>query len=316
MRRHLITLLLFASGLAFAERPARADTIGASTGGFRPSGAFFFRLPPPPAQTLPPGFGATLPGGAPRIAVPPTAIAAPTTPAPKTPAPTTPAPTVQPSAAAGESPGARCRKAIAAAERRSGIPDHLLAAIGHVESGRRDEQGTISPWPWSINVEGTDHVFDTEAQAIAAVTAFQARGVRSIDVGCLQVNLMYHPDAFASLEAAFDPVTNANYAAKFLSELFAQSGSWQRATALYHSATPALGANYEQKVEAALPDEKRVPTPATPAPMVAMATGPGPIMLGTNAGAPRIIPMVPGMVGRGLDSYRAMPVMIVRRARS
>jgi len=26
--------------------------------------------------------------------------------------------------------------------------------------------------------------------------------------------------------------------------------------------------------------------------------------------------MAPGMVGRGLDSYRAMPVMIVRRARS
>ncbi len=256
------------------------------------------------------------PGGLPRAAVPPAATATSTTAMSTTPAPMTPVPPIPPIASGGDSPSARCRKAIAAAEHRSGIPDHLLAAIGHVESGRKDAQGNISPWPWSINVEGTDHVYDTEAQAIAAVTAFQARGVRSIDVGCLQVNLMYHPDAFASLEAAFDPVTNANYGAKFLSELFAQSGSWQRATALYHSATPELGASYEQKVEAALPDEKRVPTPATSAPMMAMANGPGPIMLGNTAGAPRVLPMAPGMVGRGLDSYRAMPVMIVRRARS
>ena len=45
----------------------------------------------------------------------------------------------------------------------------------------------------------------TRQQAVAAVQALQARGVRSIDVGCLQVNLMYHPIAFASLDDAFDP---------------------------------------------------------------------------------------------------------------
>jgi hypothetical protein len=69
----------------------------------------------------------------------------------------------------------------------------------------------------------------------------------------MQVNLMYHPNAFASLDQAFDPVANANYAARFLTELYGQTHSWTQATARYHSATPELGANYQRKVAAALP---------------------------------------------------------------
>ena len=49
--------------------------------------------------------------------------------------------------------------------------------------------------------------------------AVQAQGVRSIDIGCMQVNLMHHPNAFATLDAAFDPLANALYAARFLTEL-------------------------------------------------------------------------------------------------
>ena len=81
--------------------------------------------------------------------------------------------------------------------------------------------------------------------------ASQARGVRSIDVGCLQVNLMHHPHAFASLKQAFDPKANVDYAARFLRDLFDQTGSWPQAAARYHSATPALGAAYRRKVLAA-----------------------------------------------------------------
>ncbi len=35
----------------------------------------------------------------------------------------------------------------------------------------------------------------------------------------MQVNLGYHPEAFASLEAAFDPRRNVAYATRFLLEL-------------------------------------------------------------------------------------------------
>ncbi len=102
--------------------------------------------------------------------------------------------------------------------------------------------------------------------AIAAVRAMQARGIQSIDVGCGQINLMHHPNAFPSLEVAFDPVANAAYAAQFLKQLFAQTGDWNKATAMYHSATPEIGAEYQQRVLAVLPEEQRLAGAAGPSP--------------------------------------------------
>ncbi|MFO1027095.1 MAG: lytic transglycosylase domain-containing protein [Acetobacteraceae bacterium] len=150
------------------------------------------------------------------------------------------------------SPSAQCEAAIAGATRGSPIPPNLLVAIGRVESGRPDPQtGRVQPWPWTLNAEGQSMVFASKAAAIAEVQRLQARGVRSIDVGCMQVNLMHHPQAFASLEEAFDPAANARYAARFLMELFQRAGAWPVAAAQYHSSTPALGEAYGRRVAAA-----------------------------------------------------------------
>src|SRR5579871_1610813 len=81
--------------------------------------------------------------------------------------------------------GLLCRAAVANAERSNGIPPHLLAAISRVESGRRDPvTGDWHPWPWTVDVEGQGAFYDTKVEAVTAVRAAQARGVRSIDVGC------------------------------------------------------------------------------------------------------------------------------------
>jgi hypothetical protein len=95
------------------------------------------------------------------------------------------------------------------------------------------------------------------------VQALQARGVRSIDVGCLQVNLLYHPDAFATLDDAFDPGHNANYAVRFLNALYAGSHDWKQAIGDYHSETPQLGEAYRVLVLARWerPDLHKVPDP-------------------------------------------------------
>ena len=80
--------------------------------------------------------------------------------------------------------------------------------------------------------------------ALAAIRAARAAGQDNIDVGCFQVNLRDHPDAFPSLDAALDPATNARYAAGFLARLRTQLGDWGAAAAAYHSQTPALGQPY------------------------------------------------------------------------
>ena len=120
------------------------------------------------------------------------------------------------------SPAAQCRAAISQAERTAEVPDRLMQAIGVIESGRRDETGAMAAYPWTINAAGVGSYYASKAEAIAAVLALRAQGVRSIDVGCMQVNLLHHADAFASLDEAFDPASNAHYAARFLKKLLAQ----------------------------------------------------------------------------------------------
>ena len=147
-----------------------------------------------------------------------------------------------------------CLPGIAAAERQFALPPKLLNAIGIVESGRTDPaSGLVAPWPWTINAAGTDHIFASKAEAVAAVAALQQAGTRSIDVGCLQINLMHHPDAFASLDEAFDPAANTSYGARFLSALYRETGSWPLAAAAYHSRTQEIGASYQTRVMAIWP---------------------------------------------------------------
>ncbi len=152
-----------------------------------------------------------------------------------------------------------CRLEIAKVEQAEHIPAHLLGAIAIVESGRR-EPGTraISAWPWTVMAEGRGRYLPTKDTAIKEVEKLRARGVRNIDIGCMQVNLMYHPDAFADLDEAFDPAANVAYAASFLKALRQDKGSWSKAVAHYHSATPARHIVYRTKVFAAWRDERRL----------------------------------------------------------
>jgi hypothetical protein len=156
-----------------------------------------------------------------------------------------------------------CDVAISIAEQRLGIPPRLLAAIGVTETGRRDPvDGSMHPWPWAANAEGRSLFYSTQAEAVAGVRALQDEGVRSIDIGCMQINLVHHPDAFASLETGFDPLINALYAARFLRELFARTGDWSQAAGLYHSATTELGAPYRSMVMAHWLGQRASPTAA------------------------------------------------------
>ncbi len=191
---------------------------------------------------------------------------------------------------------ALCEAAIRAAQRASTVPADLLRAIGMVESGRRDPvSGVWAPWPWTIDAAGQPAFFDSKAQAIAAVRELQARGVASIDVGCMQINLAQHPAAFATLEQAFDPGANAAYAVRFLVSLFDRAGDWTQAATLYHSATPALGAAYQRRIVAAWPAGRLTLLPTTArSPQTALANawaatlsdGSGSVLLGPQPRQP------------------------------
>ena len=89
------------------------------------------------------------------------------------------------------------------------------------------------------------------AEALAKLDDILATGTTNVDVGCMQLNWKWHSEAFASRADMLDPVQNTAYAARFLKELKNQLGSWELATAAYHSTDPDRGQAYVAKVSAA-----------------------------------------------------------------
>jgi hypothetical protein len=150
-------------------------------------------------------------------------------------------------------PGLACRQALRTAEREAGLPPGLLLAIGRVETGRTDRRGVFTPWAWSLRANGRAEYLDTREEAVRRVAALQGAGVRAVDVGCVQVNLHYHDEAFPSAARALDPMANARYAARFLKRLEEELGNWPAAVAAYHSRTPSRGHAYRDRVMAAWP---------------------------------------------------------------
>ncbi|MBL8630255.1 MAG: transglycosylase SLT domain-containing protein [Rhodospirillaceae bacterium] len=152
-----------------------------------------------------------------------------------------------PEAAAQASDNRDCMRNVQIYERSQRIPQGLLTAVAFTESGREID-GDRVPWPWTINVGGNGRYFDTKEQAVAAVRKLLDEGQRSIDVGCMQINLRYHPTAFRDIEQAFDPAANVAYGAQYLKQLYGLQGSWPKAVERYHSSDDARRAEYRERV--------------------------------------------------------------------
>ena len=138
-----------------------------------------------------------------------------------------------------------CERAAQGAAQRTGVPIAVLRAISLTETGRKQD-GVVLPWPWTVNMEGAGKWFDTPAEAIAFARTNNDRGAVSFDVGCFQLNYRWHGEAFASIEAMFEPDQNALYAAKFLRRLYEELGDWSAAAGAYHSRTPEYATRYRK----------------------------------------------------------------------
>ncbi len=172
-------------------------------------------------------------------------------------------------------PPADCRTAIIEAAQRHGLAEDVLLAIGQIESGLS---------PWAINAGGRPHLFDSHAAAVAGTRALLEGGLDSIDVGCMQVNLFWHPNAFASLADAFDPRTNADYAARLLLGLYARTGSWAAAAGQYHAGDAARQARYSCRFQTRLARIRGEPSPPCP-----VESGPVAAASASASGAVRVI---------------------------
>jgi soluble lytic murein transglycosylase-like protein len=132
--------------------------------------------------------------------------------------------------ALAQSPAGQCEREMMRASSKYGVPLGMLYSVGLTETGRR---GSLQPY--AMNVEGKAVFSNSAAEAIQRFEEASRGGARLIDLGCMQINHLYHRENFSSLEGMLNPRTNVEYAARFLRELKARHETWTMAVARYHA---------------------------------------------------------------------------------
>lgn len=176
-----------------------------------------------------------------------------------------------------------CLDAIAQQETQYAMPAGLLKAIARVESSGSPYGDVAKPWPWTLNVGGEGHYYPNKEEAVAALTAYKAESDVNIDVGCMQISLRHHPNAFPDLATALDPAANVAYGALFLKALYDKSNDWMIAAGNYHSSTPGFGDTYRGLVQVAMTGGRLSPR-AVSVVRATMPDGPAIISIGQVGG--------------------------------
>ena len=123
-----------------------------------------------------------------------------------------------------------CEQELARASKKYDVPLAILYAVGLTESGYK---GSLQPY--TLYIEGKDYISSNLADALKLFHEAHDRGVKLIDIGCMQVNWYWHKDEFKSLEDIFNPRLNVEQAARFLKELRQRHGNWTMAVARYNA---------------------------------------------------------------------------------
>ena len=186
-----------------------------------------------------------------------------------------------------------CDAAAAQASRSTGVPVAVLRAISLTETGR-NKNGSFDPWPWTVNMEGKGVWFDTQVEALKYAKTHFARGARSFDVGCFQLNYRWHGQAFQSVEHMFEPVANAMYAAEFLRSLYSEKGNWVDAAGAYHSRTPKYANKYKARFARIVAQLEGSPAPS-PIPVTQPTAHPQAVQVTQTATRrPNLFPLLHG----------------------
>lgn len=118
------------------------------------------------------------------------------------------------------------------------IPETLLYAVAQTESGmtlRTKYSKRFRPWPWTLNVAGTPRRYSTRLAAFKALNFYLNQGIRSIDIGLMQVNWRFHRQKLGSSWQSLDPYHNLRTGAQILKTAYRECQQWRKAVGRYHS---------------------------------------------------------------------------------
>lgn len=201
-----------------------------------------------------------------------------------------------PNMALASGAGQSCDSAALHSAEAYGVPPQIMLAITRVESGN-PKGDALQPWPWTVNLQGEGHWFDSAQEARDFAQSAIETGVTNLDIGCFQLNWRWHGDKFSSIDEMFDPETNADHAARFLVENRDRTGNWVDAVAAYHSASPDLAEAYIEKIEGVLQgfaDAGQLPDQTSDEPIRVAVNNYPLLMPGSSGGLASLVPTQSG----------------------
>ena len=116
-----------------------------------------------------------------------------------------------------------------------------VAATAHAESG-------VQTTALHDNTTGRSYVPESEADAVALVTALHARG-HSLDAGIMQVNDANWPRLGLTAESVFDPRANVCAGMAVLAEAYTAE---RRVSCRYNTGRPDCANGYPERIDGAL----------------------------------------------------------------
>lgn len=125
-----------------------------------------------------------------------------------------------------------------AVESYSGVPAQVLYAVALAESGRGAGKAR-KPHPWTLNIAGKPHYFDSRQAMFEALMNALQSGISNVDIGPLQLNWHWQFERLTSPWNATDPIYNLKTASAILAEHYAKTGDWWQAVGKYHRAADA-----------------------------------------------------------------------------
>lgn len=115
------------------------------------------------------------------------------------------------------------------------IPTVILYAVALAESGHKIKDGGYKPWPWTLNVAGVPRRYPTRKAAYNGLIHFLQQGVKSIDIGIMQINWRYHHNKLGTPWHALEPIHNTRTGARILNNEYKKTGEWKQTIGRYHS---------------------------------------------------------------------------------
>ncbi|SNX47734.1 hypothetical protein VTH8203_01349 [Vibrio thalassae] len=111
----------------------------------------------------------------------------------------------------------------------------VLYALSVQETNTKMVDGTVSPWPYTINHKRKAFFYATEAEMLSKARSLISQGYHSFDVGPFQVNWKWNGHRARSIEDLGNVHRNGIIAAEILMEHYKKYGNWIDAAGRYHN---------------------------------------------------------------------------------